>query len=219
MHTRLTTSLLVLLMAFVAWQQCMPGCVQQSSTVKVCTVPRLLSRLGQSIPSIKQQQQCTYVLGCHRTIRRLSPVAHAGQHTGPDSGDNSSDAGKQEPAKQPSKGSVQRPGPLKTFFSRLLLLLRVSATLVLLVAAAPYLISSRLGTAVAAAGASRVLPGDVQIQRISLGWTQPLAVEGLSVFEGAAGSSRQLLGLQRLSSAGAQEGIYFAQQHGGEATR
>jgi hypothetical protein len=47
----------------------------------------------------------------------------------------------------------------------------------------------------------------VRIQRVSLGWTQPLAVEGLSLFEGAAGSSRQLLGLQRLSSAGVQEGM------------
>lgn len=92
---------------------------------------------------------------------------------------------------------------MRSLLAQLTMLARMAGTLVLLVAVSPYLLSSRLGTAIAAAGASRVLPGDVQIQRISLGWTQPLAVHGLSVFEGAAGSSRQLLGLQRLSSAGA----------------
>jgi hypothetical protein len=50
-----------------------------------------------------------------------------------------------------------------------------------------------------------MLPGDVQIQRISLGWTQPVALYGLTVFEGEAGSSRQLIGLQRFSSAGGWE--------------
>jgi hypothetical protein len=201
----LTTSLLGFLMALIAWQQCMPGCLQQSSILNMCkysTVPRLLSRLGHITPSIQQQQQQrTYVLGSNGFVRSSAPV-RAGQHTGPGSDNDSSDAGK-----QPSKGKMQRAGLFQTFFWRLVLLLRVSATLVLLVAAMPYLISSRLGTAVVAAGASRVLPGDVQIQRVSLGWTQPLAVEGLSVFEGAAGSSRQLLGLQRLSSAGAPEGM------------
>lgn len=72
----------------------------------------------------------------------------------------------------------------------------------LLVAAAPYVLSSTWGTSAACSIASRVLPGDVHVQRIHLGWSQPLALEGLTLHEGAAGSSRQLLSVERMSTAG-----------------
>jgi hypothetical protein len=48
-----------------------------------------------------------------------------------------------------------------------------------------------------------MLPGDVQVQRLGLGWSQPLSLEGLLLHEGAAGSSRQLLTVERMSTAGA----------------
>jgi hypothetical protein len=72
----------------------------------------------------------------------------------------------------------------------------------LLVAVAPYIISSRWGTSAACSVASRMLPGDVRVQRLRLGWSQPLSLEGLSLHEGAAGSSRQLLTVERMSTAG-----------------
>lgn len=106
-------------------------------------------------------------------------------------------------SKQQHPNDAPRPaGPLQSLLAQLVLLLRLAGTALLLVAAMPYLLSTRLGTAATAAAASRMLPGDVRIQRMTLGWTQPVAVHGLAVFEGAAGSSRQLIGLQRFSSAG-----------------
>jgi hypothetical protein len=75
---------------------------------------------------------------------------------------------------------------------------------VLLAAVAPALISTRLGTAAAAAAASRVLPGDVRIERVQLGWARPLLLEGLELHEGAAGASRRLLSLRRATTAGEQ---------------
>lgn len=200
MHFGLTSALIVLLMALVGWQQCMPGCLPRPRSSAALSArchldtPRLFSRLGRST----QQQKCQLVPGINHSVAGLAARIYAGPNTGSGSGD----AGSEQPQQQPKQAQAQRPGPLQVFVSRVKLLLRILGTIVLLVAAAPYLISSRFGTAVAAAGASRVLPGDVLIQRISLGWTQPLAVHGLSVYEGAAGSSRQLLGLQRISSAG-----------------
>lgn len=81
---------------------------------------------------------------------------------------------------------------------------RTLLAVLLLVAAAPYILSSRWGTSAACRIASRALPGDIHVQRVQLGWAQPLAVEGLVMHEGAAGSSRQLLSLERMSTAGAQ---------------
>lgn len=189
MPSGLLPALLVLLMAAtVNWQ--LPGCLVQRPGP-----PRSTSLFGQ----VSQHQPRALVPGpaTSRPHARLwRTLVRAGS--------SSSEDADPEPQKQSGNSKTkQRTGPLWSLLAQLTLLARMAATLVLLVAAAPYLLSSRLGTSIAAAGASRMLPGDVQIQRISLGWTQPLAVHGLSVFEGAAGSSRQLLGLQRLSSAGA----------------
>jgi hypothetical protein len=80
---------------------------------------------------------------------------------------------------------------------------RTLLALLLLIAAAPYVLSSKWGTNAACRIASRALPGDVHVQRVRLGWSQPLALEGLVMHEGAAGSSRQLLSVERMSTAGA----------------
>lgn len=102
---------------------------------------------------------------------------------------------------QPSRGgSVLR--TVRLVLAWTIAALRAAAAIMLLVAISPYLLSSRIGTRAVAAAASRVLPGDVRIQRLKLGWAEPLAVEGLAVYEAAAGSSRQLVGLERFSSAG-----------------
>lgn len=184
----LLQALLVLLMAVIVnWQ--MPGCLVQRPGPPRST--SLFGRLSQHQPRALMPSTAM----SRPRARLWTTLVHAG---------SSSEGADHKPQKQPiSSNAKQWTGPMRSLLAQLTLLARMAGTLVLLVAVAPYLLSSRLGTAIAASGASRMLPGDVQIQRISLGWTQPLAVHGLSVFEGAAGSSRQLLGLQRLSTAGA----------------
>jgi len=184
MHGNTQLACIAILMAVLAWHF-------RRSGLPVCSTPdqrnqtRFLAKIGHA-----GYPRPTPWIGdtCSKGIRRICAVPGS---------DNSREAG--EPTE---KGLVKGQRLLQSLFSRLVGLLRLSAACVLLLAAAPYLLSSRLGTAVAAAAASRTLPGDVSIQRISLGWTQPVAVHGLSVYEGEAGKSRQLISLQRFSSAG-----------------
>ena len=197
---RLKVVYIVMVVAVVL--QCAPGGLLHMHCSRLPSWPRLVR------PSPAALQRCIDLPGHNRhQPGRLFPV-HAGQHTGSNSGSGDGDPQqpwRQDPSQQPQQQKQkQRPGLLQSLFAKIVLLLRVLGTAALLVAALPYLLSSRLGTSVAAAAASRMLPGDVKIQRISLGWTQPLAVHGLSIFEAAAGSSRQLVGLQRFSSAGAR---------------
>lgn len=184
--------LLLVLMAAVVLQQCAPGGRLHSNR-------QLRPLSDKPVPAYTPQHRCNGLPGVTRQqVQRLMP-AHAGQNIGPS---GNGDAADRAPLR--NQQDKQRPGLLQSLFRKLVLLLRLSGTVALLVAAFPYLLSSRLGTSLAAAAASRVLPGDVQIQRLSLGWAQPLAVHGLAIYEGPAGASRQLVGLQRFSSAGAR---------------
>jgi hypothetical protein len=123
--------------------------------------------------------------------RQLSTTAAAaaGHSEGGDSGSSSS--------KPRTTSVLQAARQLITAAARTVL------ALLLLIAAAPYILSSRWGTSAACSIASRALPGDIHVQRVKLGWSQPLTLEGLVVHEGAAGSSRQLLSMERMSTAGA----------------
>ncbi|KAF8057655.1 hypothetical protein HT031_006004 [Scenedesmus sp. PABB004] len=97
--------------------------------------------------------------------------------------------------------------------------LRGLAGLALLVGIAPYVLSSAWGTAAVAGAAGRVLPGRVALRKVQLGWGQPIVIEGLAVHEGRAPDSRQLLGLERLSSAGAAHAAGRAGAGRGAAAR
>jgi hypothetical protein len=196
-HIAATLAFIAVLMAALLWQQHLPAVRLQRNS----SPPPLLSRVCQH-----SGQQRTPQFSGLKTNLVAVPI-HAGHYTGPSSGDSSGDSSAGPgSSQQPGKATKQQRGPLQSLILQTVLLSRIVGTLLLLIAAAPYLISSRLGTAAAAAAASRVLPGDVRIQRISLGWTQPVALYGLTVFEGEAGSSRQLIALQRFSSAGVWQG-------------
>lgn len=191
MHGNTQLACIAILMAVLAWhfrRSCLPVC----STLDRCNhQTRFLAKVGHAgYPSPTRWPGDA----CSKGIRLIYAVPGS---------DNGREAG--EPTE---KDLVKGQSLLQSLFSRLVGLLRLSAACILLLAAAPYLLSSRLGTAVAAAAASRTLPGDVSIQSISLGWTQPVAVHGLSVYEGEAGKSRQLISLQRFSSAGGCPGAF-----------
>eukprot|EP00775_Hariotina_reticulata_P001608 gene1608-1948_t len=65
----------------------------------------------------------------------------------------------------------------------------------------PYIISTKWGTAATAKVASKLLPGQVILQQLCLGWTQPVVVQGISVYEQQDTSSRKLITLEKLTSA------------------
>lgn len=63
---------------------------------------------------------------------------------------------------------------------------RAGATAGLLLAFMPSLLSTRWGTRAVEAAASRVLPGTVQVEALNLGWTHPISVRRLVIYEQGA---------------------------------
>lgn len=66
----------------------------------------------------------------------------------------------------------------------------------------PSYLSTSSGTRAACKAVSNVLPGHVEIARISTGWLQPTAVEGLIIYEREPGSSRRLVEVEKITTAG-----------------
>lgn len=182
------------------WQLCKAGFYNTGTTALNCQ-PAVPAMLTPAAPSLMLMRLRAYT-SARPTHKPVSSLVSRQLRTTPLASSSSSSP---DPVHAPHKSAFDSAKRLLRVIRAAMQALVAAA---LLVAVSPYLLSTKWGTSTASSVASRVFQGDVKVERISLGWAQPIAVEGVTVHEGTAGSSRRLFSLERLSSAGAHCVLY-----------